>query len=85
MTTPSIVSFKNKNLLVGSSATSHVVMNAKNTIFEAKRLIGKRFSDPSIANDIKIWPFKVVSSEDADDKPIIIVEFKGEERRFECE
>ncbi|XP_073044733.1 heat shock cognate 70 kDa protein-like [Primulina eburnea] len=58
-------------------------MNPANTIFDAKRLIGRRFSDPSVQKDVKLWPFKVVSG--PDDKPMITVTFKGEEKKFVAE
>ncbi|KAM1141341.1 hypothetical protein FF1_041265 [Malus domestica] len=52
-------------------------------ISDAKRLIGRRFSDPSVQNDLKLWPFNV--TEGADDKPIIVVTYKGEEKQFSAE
>jgi L1 cell adhesion molecule like protein len=58
-------------------------MNPQNTVFDAKRLIGRRFSDPSVQSDMKHWPFKVVP--DPADKPLIVVQYKGEEKRFSAE
>jgi heat shock protein 1/8 len=52
-------------------------------VFEVKRLIGRKYSDPSVQSDIKLWPFKVVRG--PDDKPLIEVMVKGETRRFSPE
>ncbi|KAK8262771.1 hypothetical protein V6Z12_D13G281700 [Gossypium hirsutum] len=52
----------------------------KNTVFDAKRLIGRRFSDPAVQADMKHWPFKVVAG--PGDKPMIVVNYKGEEKQF---
>jgi len=54
-------------------------MNAKNTVFDAKRLIGRKFDDKKIQEDLKLWPFKVINE---GGKPKIEVEFKGERKRF---
>lgn len=54
-------------------------MNPKNTVFDAKRLIGRKFDDPKIQEDMKHWPFKVVSE---NGKPKIQVEYKGENKKF---
>ena len=58
-------------------------MNPKNTVFDAKRMIGRKFSDPQIQADIKDWSYKVVCG-DAE-KPMIQVEFHGEEKKFSAE
>ncbi|CAL9094149.1 unnamed protein product [Musa acuminata var. zebrina] len=55
-------------------------MNPTYTVFDAKRLIGRRFSDPSVQSDMKLWPFKVVAG--PGDKPMIVVQYKGEEKQF---
>jgi len=55
-------------------------MNPINTVFDAKRLIGRKFTDPSVQSDMKHWPFQVVSKEG--DKPYIRVEYKGETKDF---
>ena len=54
-------------------------MNPYNTVFDAKRLIGRKFADPEVQSDMKHWPFKVV---DKGTKPIIQVEYRGEEKQF---
>jgi len=79
-TTPSYVAFTDTERLIGDAAKNQVAMNPINTVFDAKRLIGRRFSEPSVQSDMKHWPFKVISK--GDDKPIIVVQFKGEEKQF---
>ncbi|MCI46859.1 heat-shock protein, partial [Trifolium medium] len=59
-TTPSYVAFTDTERLIGDAAKNQVAMNPQNTVFDAKRLIGRRFSDESVQNDMKLWPFKVV-------------------------
>lgn len=79
-TTPSYVAFNDDERLIGEAAKNQASMNVKNTIFDAKRLIGRKFSDPYIQNDMKHWPFKVIDG--GNDKPIIEAEFKGEMKQF---
>merc|ERR1711998_644410 len=62
------------------AAKNQVAMNASNTVFDAKRLIGRNFSDEAVKADMKHWPFTVVSG--AGGKPAIQVTFKGEEKTF---
>merc|ERR1711871_1385433 len=57
--------------------------NPENTVFDAKRLIGRKFADPIVQSDIKLWPFKVVSG--AGDKPMIEVHYQGEDKKFHPE
>ena len=57
-------------------------MNPKNTVFDAKRLIGRKFDDPKIQDDLKHWPFSVINE---NGKPKIVVEFKGESKKFAAE
>ena len=82
-TTPSYVAFTDSERLVGDSAKNQTAMNPTNTVFDAKRLIGRKFSDSKVQEDIKDWPFKVVSGQG--DKPIIEVDFKGDKKRFDPE
>eukprot|EP00253_Pinus_taeda_P024493 PITA_24493 len=82
-TTPSVVAFTDKERLIGESAENQVPRNPNNTVFDAKRLIGRRFSDPSVQSNLGLWPFKVIPG--AGDKPIIVVTYKGEEKRFAAE
>ncbi|CAK4258647.1 unnamed protein product [Aphanomyces euteiches] len=79
-TTSSFVAFTDSEYLVGDAAKSHRAMNPANTVFDVKRLIGRKFSDPAVQEGIKHWPFKVVP--DADDNPQIVVDFKGETKTF---
>ncbi|XP_020202906.1 heat shock 70 kDa protein [Cajanus cajan] len=82
-TTPSYVAFTDTERLIGDAAKNQVAMNPQNTVFDAKRLIGRRFSDPSVQADMKHWPFKVVPG--PADKPMIVVNYKGEEKQFAAE
>ncbi|ETL43818.1 hsp70-like protein, partial [Phytophthora nicotianae] len=82
-TTPSYVAFTDTERLIGDAAKNQVAMNAHNTVFDAKRLIGRKFSDPIVQADIKHWPFKITSG--PGDKPQITVQFKGESKTFQPE
>eukprot|EP00696_Hemimastix_kukwesjijk_P009682 gnl/Hemi2/22228_TR7396_c0_g3_i1.p1 gnl/Hemi2/22228_TR7396_c0_g3~~gnl/Hemi2/22228_TR7396_c0_g3_i1.p1 ORF type:complete len:680 (+),score=373.69 gnl/Hemi2/22228_TR7396_c0_g3_i1:97-2040(+) len=79
-TTPSYVAFTDQERLIGDAAKNQVAMNPSNTIFDAKRLIGRQFQDSVVQADMKHWPFKVVAKEGT--KPVIEVQFKGEAKRF---
>ncbi|ODM87079.1 Heat shock 70 kDa protein [Orchesella cincta] len=83
-TTPSYVAFKDTERFIGDAAKNQVAMNPKNTIFDVKRLIGRKFDDPKIQQDIKTthWPFTVISD---NGKPKLEVDFKGETKRFSPE
>uniref|UniRef100_A0A6I8N1U0 Heat shock 70 kDa protein 1-like n=1 Tax=Ornithorhynchus anatinus TaxID=9258 RepID=A0A6I8N1U0_ORNAN len=78
-TTPSYVAFTDTERLIGDAAKNQVAMNPQNTVFDAKRLIGRKFGDPVVQSDMKQWPFRVVS--DAG-KPKVRVSYKGEEKAF---
>ena len=78
-TTPSYVAFTDSERLIGDAAKNQVAMNPTNTVFDAKRLIGRRFDDPSVQADMKHWPFKVISD---GGKPKILVEYKNETKTF---
>ncbi|CAG8481074.1 7605_t:CDS:2 [Paraglomus occultum] len=78
-TTPSYVAFAGAERLIGDAAKNQAAMNPKNTVFDAKRLIGRRFDDPEVKADMKHWPFTVV---DSDGSPQIQVEFMGETKTF---
>ncbi|PHT49387.1 Heat shock cognate 70 kDa protein 2 [Capsicum baccatum] len=74
-TTPSYVGFTDSERLIGDAAKNQVSLNPVNTVFDAKRLIGRRFSDVSVQSDIKHWAFKVISA--LGDKPMIAVNYKA--------
>jgi heat shock protein 1/8 len=78
-TTPSCVAFTDTERLIGDVAKNQCAMNPENTIFDAKRLIGRNFNEQSVQSNKALWPFKVV---DIKGKPEIEVEFKGEIKRF---
>ena len=82
-TTPSYVAFTDSERLIGDAAKNQTAMNPVNTVFDAKRLIGRKYSDPQVQADIKDWSFKVKSG-DAE-KPMISVEFHGEQKEFSAE
>ncbi|XP_058205217.1 heat shock cognate 70 kDa protein 2-like [Rhododendron vialii] len=82
-TTPSYVAFTDTERLTGDAAKNQVAVNATNTIFDAKRLIGRRYNDATVQSDTKSWPFKVTPGQD--DKPMIGVTYKYEEKQFSAE
>ena len=83
-TTPSYVAFTDTERLIGDSANSQVAMNPTNTVFDAKRLIGRKFKDSVVQNDIKHFPFCVKSS-GPDDKCLIEVSYLNEKKTFHPE
>jgi L1 cell adhesion molecule like protein len=82
-TTPSYVAFTENERLIGQSAKNQAGSNPTNTIFDAKRLIGRKFSDSTTQTDIKNFPFNV--KEDSQDSPIITANYKGEDKEFKPE
>uniref|UniRef100_A0A6A7GBK7 Heat shock protein 70 n=1 Tax=Hirondellea gigas TaxID=1518452 RepID=A0A6A7GBK7_9CRUS len=82
-TTPSYVAFTDSERLIGDAAKNQVGRNPENTVFDAKRLIGRKFSDTCIQEDMKHWPFTVKKGKN--DKPIIEVDYMGERKSFEPE
>jgi len=83
-TTPSYVAFNDNERLIGDAAKNQVAMNAINTVFDAKRLIGRKFTDPSVQSDKKHFPF-TVTEDVATSKPSIQVKHKGELKKFSPE
>jgi L1 cell adhesion molecule like protein len=79
-TTPSYVAFSGTERMVGASAKNQAAMNPKNTVYDAKRLIGRKFSDPVVKKDMEHYSFKVAAN--SDDKPMIELE-SGEQFRPE--
>jgi len=82
-TTPSYVGFTDTERLIGDAAKNQVARNPENTVFDAKRLIGRKFADAVVQADMKHWPFKVSSG--SNDKPMIEVHFNGEDKKFQAE
>nr|WDK97433.1 heat shock protein 70 C [Halisarca dujardinii] len=78
-TTPSYVAFNDTERLIGDAAKNQVAINPHNTVFDAKRLIGRCFNDAAVQSDMKHWPFKIV---DDNTKPKIQVEYKNETKTF---
>jgi len=80
---PSYVSFSEEEKLVGDAAKNQSTMNPKNTVYDAKRLIGRKFNDSVVQEDIKLWSFNVTG--DANNKPLINVKYKNEDKQFHPE
>ncbi|CAJ1009437.1 putative Hsp70 protein/MreB/Mbl protein [Leishmania naiffi] len=78
-TTPSYVAFTETERLIGDAAKNQVAMNPSNTVFDAKRMIGRKYDDPDLQSDMKHWPFKVTVK---DGKPVIEVEYQGQSKTF---
>jgi L1 cell adhesion molecule like protein len=78
-TTPSYVAFNDTERLIGDPAKNQVAMNPVNTVFDAKRLIGRKFNDAAVQSDMKHWSFEVVN---VDGRPKIEVEYKAEKKQF---
>ncbi|OCK92814.1 heat shock protein-like protein [Cenococcum geophilum 1.58] len=78
-TTPSFVSFTSEERLIGEAAKNQAAMNPENTVFDVKRLIGRRFDDETVKKDIESWPFKVA---DQGGSPMVQVEYLGETKTF---
>ena len=79
-TTPSVVGFTNTERLIGEAAKIYI-KNYKNTVYDSKRMIGRKYNDPEIQRDMKIWPFEVVPDPNSD-RPMIKVEYLGETKTF---
>lgn len=79
-TTPSYVAFTETERLIGDAAKNQISSNPQNTVFDAKRLIGRKFDDSVVKKDMANWPFGVTAG--SDNKPRIGVEFKGEKKAY---
>ena len=73
------MSFSDNERLIGDAAKNQVAMNPHNTVFDAKRLIGRKFEDAEVQADMKHFPFKVINK---GGKPVIQVEYRGETKDF---
>ncbi|KAF4656393.1 Luminal-binding protein 5 [Perkinsus chesapeaki] len=80
--TPSYVSFTDEDRFVGEAAKNEAPVNPHNTVFDVKRLIGRRYNDKTVQRDKKLLPYKIVNK---NDKPMISVEVKGEDKLFNPE
>lgn len=78
-TTPSYVAFTDTERLVGDAAKSQAALNPHNTVFDAKRLIGRKFADATVQADLRHWPFQVVGE---GDRPKVRVCYRGEDKAF---
>jgi len=65
-TTPSIIAYTKDEILVGATAKRQAVTNAKNTIYAAKRLIGRKFKEKEVQKDINLMPYKIVEADNGD-------------------
>jgi len=74
------VAFTEEERLIGDAAKNQTARNPKNTVFDAKRLIGRKFTDQQVKDDCKLWPFTVEQGQG--DKPVISIQFKGETKKF---
>jgi len=81
-TTPSYVAFNDTERLIGDPAKNQVAMNPCNTVFDAKRLIGRKYTDDVVQDDKKHWPFDII---DEGGRPKIQVEHKGQTKKFFAE
>ena len=82
-TVPSYVAFTDNDRFIGDAAKNQAATNPKNTIYDAKRLIGRDYNDPHVQADMKLWPFKVVA--DSNNKPLIEVQYLGETKKLSAE
>jgi heat shock protein 5 len=80
--TPSVVAFTDTERLVGDAAKNQIAANPTNTVYDAKRLIGRKFNDPTVTKDRKTWPFELVEKET---KPYIAAVWKGKNQVFSPE
>merc|ERR1712058_3732 len=81
-TTPSYVAFTDTERLIGDAAKNQVALNPTNTIFDAKRLIGRKFNDETVQKDKKLWPFQVIND---GTKPKVEVEYQYDRKTFSPE
>jgi len=80
--TPSYVAFTSNERLIGDAAKNQVASNPANTVYDAKRLIGRKYSDRTVKADMKLWPFEVI---DKNTKPYVRIDYKGKKQEFAAE
>ena len=80
-TTPSYVAFTDTERLVGDAAKNQFTRNPTNTVFDAKRLIGRKYGEREVQEDIKLWPFKVVKDSKSD-RPQVCINYQKQEKKF---
>ena len=80
-TTPSVVTFTPQERLIGEAAKNNITRYVESTIYDAKRLIGRRYDDPIVQKDKQLWPFKLEKDFESD-RPQYVIEYKGETKRF---
>lgn len=78
-TTPSFVAFTPSERLIGEEARNQAAYNPRNTIFGAKRLIGRRYDDIGVQMDLRHWPFQISNQ---NGKPMIVVDYRGKKKTF---
>ena len=78
-TTPSFVAFTDSERLIGDAAKNQAAMNPANTVFDAKRMIGRDYNDQDVQKDRKHWPFKLANK---GGKPMIQVDHRGDTKDF---
>ena len=83
-TTPSYVAFTDTERLIGDAAKNQITRNPTNTVFDAKRLIGRKYEDREVQDDIKLWPFKVVKDIKSD-RPQVVIKYQKQEKKFYAE
>ena len=83
-TTPSYVAFTDTERLVGDAAKNQITRNPTNTVFDAKRLIGRKYDEREVQEDIKLWPFKVVKDPKSD-RPQVVITYQKQEKKFFAE
>ncbi|KAJ3439896.1 endoplasmic reticulum chaperone bip [Anaeramoeba flamelloides] len=77
--TPSYVAFTEKERLIGEAARNQITLNPENTVYDAKRLIGRKFDDKEVQQDREMWPFELIKK---GKRPAVQVEFQGEQKEF---
>jgi heat shock 70kDa protein 1/2/6/8 len=82
-TTPSYVAFTQTERLIGDAAKAQAARNPQNTVFDAKRLIGRRYHEKNVQDDIKLWPFQVECG--VNDKPYVSVTYQNQLRKLQPE